>query len=180
MSNGVKPYVQISQSRRKKKSNWRKWIWTSVIIIIPSIIVYLEFPEWFHKKTTSPIVLADEERLVPGLIIPDELQIPTNEIAIQVGTTQLGYGYQQLANEVDMGLEVHLVMCENHSCLPSVRLRIINNRLYIQDSIKSLEDKHLIGFLNYDKFELNRDEYYKCNNCDEQNLEIIDNNVTLL
>src|SRR5450432_3708911 len=127
-----------------------KWKWIlGVLAFIIFLGRVLDLPGRVHKFLTPDVQLANEEIYVPGVLVPKS-QIIDGKISLLLGTISLSYSVAELEYGMDVsflpwigGAKCQATPTTVGPIFPTLVLKIINGRLYVQDSVYSLENNEL-------------------------------------
>lgn len=172
---------EVLISAKNPKSKFIKFIGSvyfkiTVIITIVSIPTYFFwFKDKVHELITPSSKLFEEENFIKGIFIPDRVLETDKDLSVFYGSVGITYPIGKYKQGVDV--TPSLIGCEGQP-LSDIKLKIINNRLYVSIEINDLESGEIVGIIDYNHWSLYKKNVLRYH--DEDNyLEVIDkyNNV---
>jgi len=185
MSKKSKAYIQLPTNRDKKR-HWviriisSIWFWLAITLALISSL--LDVPAAYHKYFTPEREQIHNQKFITGVLLPKDLN-PSLPVNIKLGiNSQVTFSYS--INQLIAGTELRsYVACDvmTHPEMPlQLGIKIMNNRIYVTDTITYLENDEVIGIIDKNAWFLFNDnvlDYFPSDNF----LEVIDrqNHVAL-
>lgn len=128
-----------------------------LIGLIGSIITILTSKDFFHRLFTSKNELDEEEIFVKGILLPDDIK--HHMIIISIGSNSSDIPISSLKK----GVAIHpdMIQCALSTSIRSVDItfKIIDNRIYLTDTIQDLVTGNPIAFIKDNKWKLSKGTY---------------------
>lgn len=173
---------KLKKAKPKEGIKKKAWFATKKIYgalaVVFTVLGWITFKDTIHKWITPEYILFKEENFVQGILLPDKLLGDEEHICIGFGTFQQCYS----VNELKKGKEFipNMFICDFDNDYPvRCKFKIINNRLYISDSLRSLDNDNLVGILNDNRWQLKKQEMFEFIN-DDKRLQVIDNKGNIM
>jgi hypothetical protein len=167
-----KRHLSTIRKIKKKDSFWRRvgkfWsrlnkarkiavgISASLLLLFGTLLIPKSVKEVKHEYEPQSMQYEDGN-FIKGILVPLDV-IKDGVLTIRYGTNLFQYSVAELYDGVEF--RTSDVGCATGAAVPIV-FKLEDNRLYVSDSIFSYENKHLIGVLNYNKYEAKGKEIYK-------------------
>lgn len=166
----------------KPKKPFIKFIKSTYFTIV-AIITIISIPTYFfwfkdkvHEFITPTSKLFDEENFIKGILIPNRVLETDKDLTVMYGSVGMAYPIGKYKQGIDV--TPSLIEYAGGQPLSDIRLKIIDNRLYVSIEINDLESGEIVGIIDYNHWSLYKKNVLRYH--DEGNyLEVIDkyNNV---
>ena len=164
-----------SNINKKKSTSWEKFkkIVTSFYFTIGVIVTFLSF--YFFKDLIKRDLQSDhekweEEKFIPGVLIPDNLKYFDNTIKLRLGYINFQYTLDSLRHGIAIPLAVK---CKNEDSPIRIELGLNGNRLEVTTELKDLQKFEIVGRIKNNKWSLFKDNLLDYN-YNDSTLEVID------
>jgi len=173
--------IQIQKNPIEKVSIWKKlwtvikkgWVIVGIIgVVLGLVISSIALKDQIHKWITPQQKLYEEETFLRGIIIPNYSE-NDKDIKTFYGTNSS----TQPIEKFKQGIDISPDPIASPDDAGTIRLRIINDKLFVSTEIRDLSDE-LVGVIDYNKWSLFKPNLLTYHETDNS-LEVIDryNNV---
>lgn len=174
--------LSTKTTKEKKQPLFKRYLKSTYFVIgafitVASIPVYFVwFKDKIHEIATPKSVLFEEDNFIKGILIPKYILESNADIDVYFGSVGMSYPIGKYKQGVDV--TPSLIRYTDGQNIADIKLKIMNNKLYVSTEINDIETGEIIGIINYNKWNLYKKNVLTYHD-DNNSLEVIDkyNNV---
>jgi hypothetical protein len=168
-------YVSLpAPKKRKRKKFWLIGIISSFVLGIFTISGgWGAIKDFFTPKHEIYM----QENFIRGFLIPDEILYSSKRIEIIAGSVLFGYSISEFKEGLTIDIN-HSMKCIGENAF-KISFKLKNHRLYAQDTITDFNNEKLIGYINYDRWQIKNGAFFNYYT-DDYTLEVKDNSGNIV